>query len=113
MLVTSTPRRRLATAAAATCLLAGLAGCSPARTNLPYAASDGIRASVADVSVANLLVLASDYGRNGRVLAAFSNSGASPADLAISIPSGTLEPTTTTLEPGESINFNASKALLV
>lgn len=106
-------RTRLVAFTAALGMLATLTACSPATTDIPYAASDGIRLTVADVSVVNLLVLASEDGSNGRVLGAFNNSGTGTAQVTISVPSGTSNPTEAALQPGQTVNFNQDKALLV
>jgi hypothetical protein len=60
-----------------------LSACSPVTTDKPYAASDGIRATVGDLVVENVMLVTSADGEPGRLLGAATNN--SPDDDTLSL----------------------------
>lgn len=61
-----------------------LSACSPITTDKPYAAADGIRATVGDLAVENILLVTSAEGEPGRLLGAATNNSADDATLSLS-----------------------------
>jgi hypothetical protein len=84
--VTAHPRRRLAVAALASLAVAPLAACQSSHpiTAEPYAASDGVDATLGSVRAGNLLVLAAADGAPGTVLGSLTND----SDRAVTVQVG-------------------------
>ncbi|MGP7960141.1 hypothetical protein ACTVCO_04925 [Sanguibacter sp. A247] len=98
-----TRTRRGAAAALSLAVVAGLAACSPLTTDLPYAASDGIRVDVAPgVIVQNLLVIAADKGAPGAIQAGLVNNSATDITVAIGVERFDVAAGTTTVVGGPS-----------
>ncbi|WP_066585557.1 copper chaperone PCu(A)C [Cellulomonas timonensis] len=79
-------RRRFALAGAVALVSAGLAGCSATNeitTQLDYAASDGVRATLGDVTAENLLVITAGKGEEGALQGAFTNRGNTDVDVTL------------------------------
>jgi len=74
----SSVRRRFALAGVVALVSAGLAGCSATNaitTQLDYAPSDGVRATLGDVTAQNLLIITAGEGEEGALQGAFTNAG--------------------------------------
>lgn len=86
------PRLLAWTATAA--LAAGLGACAPIATQIPYAASDGVRVDVTDtVRVENLMIISAGEGEPGAFQGAVANSGSDTVtvvigDLSVEVGSG-------------------------
>lgn len=79
-------RRRFALAGAVALVSAGLAGCSATNeitTQLDYAASDGVRATLGDVTAENLLIITAGKGEEGALQGAFTNRGSADVDITL------------------------------
>ncbi len=79
-------RRRFALAGVVALVSAGLAGCSATNeitTQLDYAASDGVRATIGDVTAENLLVITAGEGELGALQGAFTNRGSADVDVTL------------------------------
>lgn len=79
-------RRRFALVGAVALVSAGLAGCSATNeitTQLDYAASDGVRATIGDVTAENLLVITAGKGEQGALQGAFTNRGSADVDVTL------------------------------
>jgi hypothetical protein len=108
-----TRRKGLAAALVSAGLVVSVAGCSPITTTIPYAASDGIRTTVGDVSVVNFLVVSDEGGTAGRVLGALTNNGEQATTVSLSVPSDGGQPHMVTVEAGETFNLNLEENALV
>lgn len=78
--------KRAIMAAALSAGLLGLAGCgyiNPQQTTQQYTASDGVHADLGPVQLRNMLIVASDEKRPGRVIGAIYNS--SPNDITVTL----------------------------
>lgn len=87
--------------------LSGVAGCavfSPPTVLRPYQPSDGLSATVGDVSVRNALVVAPAADQPGVVSAALVNSGEQAAQVTVTVTSGST-PTTGTFTVGPGSTF--------
>jgi len=87
--------------------LSGVAGCavfSPPTVLRPYVPSDGLSATVGDVSVRNALVVAPAADQPGVVSAALVNSGEQAAQVTVTVTSGST-PTTSTFTVGPGTTF--------
>ncbi|MDM8083474.1 hypothetical protein QUV83_01675 [Cellulomonas cellasea] len=79
-------RRRFALVGAVALVSAGLAGCSATNeitTQLDYAASDGVRATLGDVTAENLLIITAGKGEEGALQGAFTNRGSADVDVTL------------------------------
>jgi len=99
-------RKGVAAALVSAALVASVSACSSVTTTIPYAASDGIRTSVGDVSIVNFLVISNEDGSAGRVLGALTNNSRDASTVSITIPSEGGQPHLFTVEPGETFNLN-------
>jgi hypothetical protein len=92
-------------------LALSLSACTTITTDEPYAASDGIRASVGDVEVLNLLVVTSEEGAAGQLLGAATGSASDATSLDISTPDGAVG-IPLSIDAGETVNFALEDASL-
>ncbi|PFG35274.1 hypothetical protein [Sanguibacter antarcticus] len=104
------PRPALALGVAGLAL--ALAACSPITTDVPYAASDGIRAQVGDLDVLNLMILSPSKDAAGRLLGAASSASAEPETLTIAAQDGSVT-IPVQLEAGETVNFSVDDGLML
>lgn len=92
MVPTRSPlRRRLAVAALVASTAVALAGCSatnPITSNEPYAASDGVRVEVGDVTAENLFVLTTAAGEVAALQGAFTNRGSERVTVTMTTADG-------------------------
>ncbi|MGW6130081.1 hypothetical protein ACWFNE_08660 [Cellulomonas sp. NPDC055163] len=96
---------RLSATVAVALVGAGLAGCSatnPITTQRPYAASDGVRATLGDLTAENLLVLTSGAGEPASLQGAVSNDGAEALEVTFALEDGT-EVGTVEVGPGDGV----------
>jgi len=87
--------------------LSGVAGCavfSPPTVLRPYVPSDGLSATVGDVSVRNALVVSGSEGQPGVVSAALVNSGEQAAQVTVTVDTGS-SPTSSTFTVGPGTSF--------
>ncbi|GAA2517082.1 hypothetical protein [Rarobacter incanus] len=87
---TSGTRRRAAIIATTIAGLVAVSACSPVTTDMNYAPSDGVRASVSTVTGINLLAVANDEGTRANFVGAFTNSGSESVNVTLEIPTGTI-----------------------
>jgi len=83
---------RLSATVAVALVGAGLAGCSatnPITTQRPYAASDGVRTTLGDLTAENLLILTSGAGEAASLQGAVSNDGAEELEVTFALEDGT------------------------
>lgn len=83
---------RLTATVAVALVGAGLAGCSatnPITTQEPYAASDGVRVTLGDLTAENLLILTSGAGEAASLQGAVSNDGADALEVTFALEDGT------------------------
>ncbi|MBI9114518.1 hypothetical protein [Sanguibacter suaedae] len=92
-------------------LALSLSACTTITTDAPYAASDGIRASVGDVEVLNLMVVTSEEGAAGQLLGAATGARSAATTLDISTPDGAVG-IPLSIEAGETVNFALEDASL-
>ncbi|MCC2307348.1 hypothetical protein [Cellulomonas chengniuliangii] len=87
MVRVSSVRRRFALAGVVALVSAGLAGCSATNTittQMDYAASDGVRATLGDVTAQNLLIITAGEGEEGALQGAFTNAGRDDLTVTLS-----------------------------
>jgi hypothetical protein len=87
--------------------LSGVAGCavfSPPTVLRPYVPSDGLSATVGDVSVRNALIVAGAVDQPGVVSAALVNSGEQAAQVTVTVDTGSA-PTSSTFTVGPGTSF--------
>ncbi|HEY3438491.1 MAG TPA: hypothetical protein VGK35_12460 [Actinotalea sp.] len=99
------PARRSAPLAVAALLVATLAGCSATNeitTEKAYAASDGIRTELGSLTFSNVLVLTTEKGAPGTVLAAVSNEGTQDSHVTIG-QTGTSGLRSITVKAGQTV----------
>lgn len=91
----------------------GLSGCSvtnPIQSQADYAPSDGVRVTVGDLIVQNLLVVSAGEGEPGNVSGAISNEGQDDARVGLALEDGT-EIGSLTVEPGQNLLIGVDEAL--
>lgn len=84
---------------------AGLAGCSatnPITTQEPYAASDGVRLGLGDLTAENLLILTADEGEAATLQGALTNNGADELTVTFTLEDGT-EVGAVDVSPGDGV----------
>lgn len=102
--------RLVASAALSAIVLLGATGCtfiSPQATTIEYAASDGVNVPDSDgpLDVRNALVIATEDGSTGNLVAAIVNPTDERATLTISLADG--EPLTVTVPAGKTVSLGA------
>jgi len=107
--------RLVASAALSAVVLFGATGCafiSPQATTIQYSASDGVNVSDADgpLDVRNALVVATEDGSVGNLVAAIVNPTEERATLTITLAG--IDPFTVTVPAGETISLGAEEAPL-
>ena len=94
--------RSVAALIAATAAMA-MAACAPVTTEIPYAASDGVRVTISQhVAVENLLVVSSEKGAPGALQGGIVNNGTTATVVTIGKLTVPVEPHTTVLLGGAS-----------
>jgi hypothetical protein len=98
---------------AASALAMGLAGCSlfaSPQTQFPYDPSDGVRVTVGDVRLLNVIVFTED-GEDGNLVATAVNSGDSDIDLRLQyVSGGDKVDVEVTVPGGETVGFGSGEA---
>ena len=89
-------------------LALALSACSPITTDVPYAASDGIRAQVGELEVLNLMIVTESKGAEGRLLGAATSSSAEPDTLTIAAQDGSFD-LPVALGAGKTVNFSGDE----
>ena len=103
---------RLPAAVAVALVGAGLAGCSatnPITTQKPYAASDGVRVTLGDLTAENLLILTSGAGEAAGLQGAVSNDGAEALEVTFALEDGT-EIGSVEVSPGDAVLLGGTDA---
>ena len=67
-----------------------LSACSPTTTNKPYAASDGIRATLGDFTFENLSIVTLAQGEAGQLLGGATNTSSTAGSVTLSSVDGTI-----------------------
>lgn len=67
-----------------------LSACSPTETNQPYAASDGIRATLGDFTFENLSIVTLDQGEPGQLLGGATNTSSTPGSVTLTSADGSI-----------------------
>jgi hypothetical protein len=104
--------RLVASAALSALVLLGATGCTfitPQSTKIEYPASDGVNISDADgpIDVRNALVIATEDGSIGTLIAAIVNPTDESATLTISLEG--IEPFTITVPAGDTVSLGADE----
>ncbi|PRA80804.1 DNA modification methylase [Microbacterium sp. MYb66] len=104
--------RLVASAALSALVLLGATGCTfitPQSTKIEYPASDGVNISDADgpIDVRNALVIATEDGSIGNLIAAIVNPTDESATLTISLEG--IEPFTITVPAGDTVSLGADE----
>lgn len=111
----SRPRRAVPAIATLTTVAAlSLSGCSwmsPVQTQEQYVPGDGVNATLHNVRVTNLLVVAADKGERGVVLGQVANTGSEDVDVTIAGPGGTGR-LTKKIPAGAAINLQQADFVL-
>ncbi len=97
--------RALAATAVAAALLVGTAGCGvfvDTATLKPYAASDGVNASVGGIELRNLLVITDETG-DGSLIGAVVNNSKAAAHLTVELRGSTTVTETVAVETGVTL----------
>lgn len=102
----STTRSVLALPVLGLALVVG--ACAPT-TNLPYNASDGVRAEVGNVSVDNLMIVTTGEGDPGQLLGAATNASDDLGTLSIRTGDGSVD-IPVMLKGGETMTFHKDGA---
>ncbi|MEV8250479.1 DNA modification methylase [Microbacterium sp. NPDC076768] len=102
--------RLVASAALSALVLIGATGCTfitPQSTKVEYAASDGVNISDADgpIDVRNALVIATEDGSTGNLVAAIVNPTDQRATLTVSLEG--VEPLTISVPAGDTMSLGA------
>lgn len=102
--------RLVASAALSALVLIGATGCTfitPQSTKVEYAASDGVNISDADgpIDVRNVLVIATEDGSTGNLVAAIVNPTDERATLTVSLAG--VEPLTISVPAGDTMSLGA------
>ena len=102
--------RLVASAALSALVLLGATGCTfitPQSTKTEYAASDGVNVSDADgpIDVRNALVVATEDGSVGNLIAAFVNPTDEKATLTITVAG--VDPLVVTVPAGDTVSLGA------
>lgn len=111
----SRPRRAVPAIATLTAVAAlSLSGCSwmsPVQTQETYVPGDGVNATLKDLRVTNLLIVAPDKGERGVVLGQVANTGDQDLDVTIAGPGGTGR-LTKKVAAGTAINLQEADFVL-
>jgi hypothetical protein len=105
------PSRRLAATGAACAAFAGslvLAGCSersPIQSVVQYQPTDGVAATISDLSVRNLLVVSSGQGEPGVLSGALLNSGTSDVDVTFTVAGDAAPSAPVPVPPGQLVQI--------
>ncbi|SDB98576.1 hypothetical protein SAMN05216410_1239 [Sanguibacter gelidistatuariae] len=67
-----------------------LSACSPATTNKPYAASDGIRATLGDFTLENLSIVTLGKGEPGQLLGGATNTAFTAGSVTLTSEDGSV-----------------------
>ncbi|GGD83318.1 DNA modification methylase [Microbacterium murale] len=103
--------RLVASAAISALVLLGATGCTfitPQSTEIKYSASDGVNIADSDgpLEIRNAMVIATDDGATGNLIAAIVNPTDKPATLTVEIEG--LDPLTLRVGAGDSLSLGAN-----
>lgn len=81
-----------------------LSACSPTTTNKPYAASDGIRATLGDFTLENLSIVTLGEGEPGQLLGAATNTSSTAGSVTLKSSNGSVN-IPVPLKANSTVNF--------